>query len=447
MTFILLFFIALGLLQPQSAQQLLARHHAVSQAVRQQPASHPTQTPAESLTALLAAGGSIALPHGGIYAGSFTLKSNTSLDCGGSSITGTTGPTLDIPPGTHDVTVTNCILTTASDQRVVLVGRNEASQTTLDQVPQRIHFANITIPTYRGKRGFEINGAHVTLDVVTVTDLFDPAGRDSQTVWIGNTPGPVTITNSVLSGGTETIMVGGDTMKIPDVIPSDITIADCRLEHPLSWQTDGVKHFVKNLLELKTGHRVTLQRLTLDGSWKDAQSGWAFMITPRSGGDINGVLVEDVTVSNVAGVFNLLGRSNVAPATTSPTQNIVIRRVKATASTSFASGLGVFAMLGGEVHDALFDGIQFTGDGNYFLTTYAGTVVDLATGVGRPGAPVDSLTVTNSTFTAGIYGLFLNGVANAGPTQAGVKALTVTGNTISGASAALKKALPKNTYP
>ena len=66
MTFILLFFIALGLLQQQSAQQLLARHHAVSQAVRHQLARHPTQTPAESLTALLAAGGSIALPHGGI---------------------------------------------------------------------------------------------------------------------------------------------------------------------------------------------------------------------------------------------------------------------------------------------------------------------------------------------------------------------------------------------
>ena len=331
--------------------------------VRQQLAPRPTQTPAESLTALLSAGGSIALPHGGIYAGSFTLKSNTSLDCGGSSITGTTGPTLDVPPGTHDVTVTNCILTTASNQRVVLIGRNGASQTTLDQVPQRIHFTNITIPTYRGKRGFEINGAHVTLDVVTVTDLFDPAGRDSQTVWIGNTPGPVTITNSVLSGGTETIMVGGDTMKIPGVIPSDITIADCRLEHPLSWRTDGVKHFVKNLLELKTGHRVKIQRVTLDGSWRDAQSGYAFMITPRDGGDINDVLIEDVTVNHVASVFDFMGRSDLAPATPSPTQNIIVRRVTATASKVYCAGLGTFALLGGEMHDVSFDQIHFTGDG------------------------------------------------------------------------------------
>ena len=59
---------------------------------------------------------------------------------------------------------------------------------------------------------------------------------------------------------------------------------------------------------------------------------------------------------------------------------------------------------------------------------------------------METLSVTNSTFTAGTYGLFLNGVANAGRAQAGVKTLTVTGNIISGASAALKKALPQNTY-
>jgi hypothetical protein len=402
------------------------------------------------LKSALRRGGRITLGAGVVYDGSITISvsGTTLVGAVGASITGSSSaPAIYIPPGVNDVSVSAVNLTTAYDQRVVQCGNNDSTQTSPDRVPRRITFERVNIPTYRGKRGFEINCANVVLDRVTVSDLYDPAGRDSQTVWIGNTPGSITLSNGTFSGGTETIMVGGDTMKIPGVVPSDITVTDCALNHPLSWRTDGTKHYVKNLFELKTGHNVTVRRTTLDGSWKDAQSGWAFMITPRNDGNINGLLVEDVTVSNVAGVFNFLGFSDLAPATVSPTQNIVIRRVTASASKAFStSAMGIFAMLGGEVHDVSFDSITFTGDGNYFLSTYAGTVIDLATGAGRRGRAIDTLSVTNSTFTAGVYGFFLHGTANAGPTQQGVKTLTVTGNRITGATATLKKNLPQNIF-
>jgi hypothetical protein len=125
----------------------------------------------------------------------------------------------------------------------------------------------------------------------------------------------------------------------------------------------------------------------------------------------------------------------------------VVRRVTATATKALStSSMGIFALIGGEVHDVSFDSITFTGDGNAFISTYAGGVIDLATGVTRPGGPMDSLSVTNSTFTAGIYGFSLNGQQNAPPTQTAIKTLTVTGNTITGASAVLKKNLPLNTF-
>ena len=75
----------------------------------------------------------------------------------------------------------------------------------------------------------------------------------------------------------------------------------------------------------------------------------------------------------------------------------------------------------------------------------AGDVIT-ADGTKVKGDPMQRLSVTGSTFPALKYGFMLFGVPHAGPTQKGVQQLTVTGNTITGATAALKKNLPKNTF-
>ena len=399
------------------------------------------------LQAALKAGAVVHLQSGATYPGSFVLKSGTTLDCQGASLAGSkTGPALDIPLGTNDVTVKDCSVTTTHDQSVIRVGRNDTTQATLESVPRRITFTRVFVPTYRGKRGFEISGADVTLQDCRVDDLWDPALRDSQAISVtGNSPGPVLVDGGSYSGGSEVIMVGGDPPKIPGVIPSNVTVQNATFGHPLSWQHDGVKRSIKNILELKTGHHIIFRKLHLSGNWVDAQPGWSVVITPRAGGEITDVLIEDVVIENVSSGFNVLGATNVAPPSPHVTSRIVLNRVTLTTSKALYGGAAWFAQLGA-VHDFTVTDSTFVGDGTTFIATYQGAPLDPVTGLARPGDPMETLSVTNSKFTAGIYGFNLNGVMNAAPTQKAVKALTVTGNTITGASAALKKALPQNTF-
>ncbi len=400
------------------------------------------------LQAALKAGAVVHLQSGTTYPGNFVLKSGTTLDCQGASIVGSkAGPALDIPPGTNDVTVKDCSVTTTYDQSVIRIGRNDTKQATLEGVPRRITFTRVFVPTYRGKRGFEISGADVTLQDCRVDDLWDPALRDSQAISVtGNSPGPVLVDGGSYSGGSETLMVGGDPPKIPGVIPSHVTVQNATFGHPLSWQHDGTKRAIKNILELKTGHHIIFRKLHLSGLWVDAQPGWAVVMTPRAGGEIADVLIEDVVMENVAGGFNVLGSTSNPPPSPHVTSGVLLNRVTVTTNKATFGGTGWFAQLGAGVHDFTVQDSTFVGDGTAFIATYQGAPLDPVTGVSTPAAPMETLSVTNSKFTAGIYGFFLNGLANANPTQKAVKALTVTGNTITGASAALKTALPQNTF-
>jgi hypothetical protein len=97
------------------------------------------------------------------------------------------------------------------------------------------------------------------------------------------------------------------------------------------------------------------------------------------------------------------------------------------------------------VNDVSIEDSTFVGDGPSFINVYAGDVIT-ADGTKVKGDPMQLLSVTGSTFPALKYGFMLFGVPNAGPTQQGVQQLTVTGNTITGATGALKKSLPHNTF-
>ena len=115
-------------------------------------------------------------------------------------------------------------------------------------------------------------------------------------------------------------------MKIP-ANPSNITLEDFSLVHPLEWRGKG--YGLKDLLELKNCTKCIFRRGALDGSYRDGQVGWAIVVTPRSGGVIEDVLFEDLKIRNAAGVINILGRTNVAPPTPQATSKIVLRRIDA----------------------------------------------------------------------------------------------------------------------
>jgi len=406
-------------------------------------------TPPERLLDALNVGGAIYLVPGATYPTGIVVRvSGTVIHYNGAVSHPTFGPALEILPGVSKVTIFDFNGTTDDKQRAILCGHNDATQTTLDLVPRDIKLIRPTVLDYGGKRGIEVNCAgEIDTPVISMTGKL---GQDTQGIGVANTPGPLWVHGAQITGGVESFMVGGDTMKIP-AVPSDITMEDFSLYHPLDWRGQG--YGIKDLLELKACVRCIFRRGILDGSWKDAQPGYAIVVTPRNGSYIQDVLFEDLTIRNAAGVFNILGLTDVLPPTPYATSKLVARRIKATVSEELGrvpgsptpSSMGVFAQIEGSTVDfALADSV-FLGDGSYFIGVYKGSVVQ-ADGSKVPSGPMQTLTVTNSAFPALKYSFMLFGTPNAAPTQTGVVTLTVTGNTITGANSVLKKSLPNNTY-
>lgn len=401
---------------------------------------------ADALVAALKSGGNIAIAPGVTLTGSYTVSApGTALSGNGATINGgKSGPALVVPPGVSNVTISD--LTLASDvDPVILCGANDTTQTQLAQAPTNITLQRLTIPTHRGRRGIEWNCTGLVQDCV-VLDTWDPYGQDSQALAILNSPGSTHVTGGKYQSGSEGILIGGDTMKMAGVYPTDITIENLEISKPLSWQTDGIKRKVKNLLELKTGRHVVARNLVLDGCWQDAQEGWAIVLTPHSCGDIHDVLIDNVRATNCGAAIQLMGLEYDGTPTPAALSGIVVQNSRFTVSKAKYGGRGVFVLATGEPADFTATNNVVVSDGTSCFYYDPGSVLDPVTGVKRTGGPFGRVTLTGNHLVPGIYGLVFAGIANGGASPTGVTSLTVTGNSFADAAAALKKNLPQNSY-
>ncbi|HZH91648.1 MAG TPA: hypothetical protein VEX70_13665, partial [Pyrinomonadaceae bacterium] len=100
------------------------------------------------------------------------------------------------------------------------------------------------------------------------------------------------------------LMFGGSSASVPGLVPSDIEVRGNHLSKPLAWREGepeyaGVRWEVKNLFELKSARRVVVEGNLFEYSWRDAQVGFAILLTPL---DQNGTapwaVVEDVLITN-----------------------------------------------------------------------------------------------------------------------------------------------------
>jgi hypothetical protein len=329
---------------------------------------------------------------------------------------------------------------------VVLLGDNDANtQNSVAQVPTGITLTRVVVPTHRGKRAFEVNAVATLVDC-EAHDVYATTVVDSQGIAIMNTPGPVSVLGGTFEAGSENIIVGGDSIKIPGNTPSDLLFDGVTLRKPLSWQTDGVNRNVKNLFELKAGRRVILRNSVLDGCWVASQTGYAFVFTPKNANLIEDVLVEDCTVRNVAAFVQLMGLdyNSVTP---QATRSIVFRRVNFTVSRAQfgnnGSSLGVLATMTGGMRDVTFDTCVGTFDGTRIVTS------DSNATYGQHGP----LTIINCQMPTGQYGLMADGANYGDPLPTG-SAYTgqelligaIAGNTFSGAPTRFKANFPNNVW-
>ena len=172
-------------------------------------------------------------------------------------------------------------------------------------------------PAVGGRRGIALNGRHLAVVNSHVSD-FKEVAADSQAIAGWNGPGPFAIVNNRLEGAGENLMFGGDTARIPGLVPADIAIVGNHLVKPVSWRIDdaqyaGTPWAVKNILELKNARRVLVDGNVLEHVWRHGQDGFAVLLTVRNeAGEMPWAAVHDVTFTNnlvrhVGNGINILG--------------------------------------------------------------------------------------------------------------------------------------------
>jgi hypothetical protein len=150
------------------------------------------------------------------------------------------------------------------------------------------------------------------------------SGFDSQAIWGGGGPGPYKIVNNTLMGAGENVMFGGSDPAIQGMVPSDIEIRRNYIYTPASWKGKWTR---KNLLELKNATRVLIEGNVFDGSWLDAQTGWAIIVkSANQGGGCRWCRSTDVTIrKNI--IRNSGAGINVAARGDNPATDTTARRV------------------------------------------------------------------------------------------------------------------------
>ena len=198
--------------------------------------------------------------------------------------------------------------------------------TSLSELPHDITIDRCYIhgtPKGNVKSGIVFNGASLAVVDSYISDIH-VVGQDTQAIVGWNGPGPFKIVDNELEAAGENVMFGGARPTLVNNIPSDIEIRGNHFFKPLSWMVGsssyaGIHWTVKNLLEFKIAQRVLITGNILENNWVDAQTGFAFLVTPRTeNGTAPWVYVQDVTFTynvlrHTASAVNISGLDSGDP--------------------------------------------------------------------------------------------------------------------------------------
>jgi hypothetical protein len=170
------------------------------------------------------------------------------------------------------------------------------------QLPAYLIFDRIYIhglSTTNTKRAIEMDTQSIGI-VDSYCDEIHYNQNDSQCFASWNGVGPFLIQNNFIQAGAEDIMFGGADPAIANLIPSDITVVGNIMQKNLTWRNESAPYnwVIKNIFELKSAQRVLIDGNVLQYIWLAGQTGFAIMLTPRSGGACAWCTVQDVTITH-----------------------------------------------------------------------------------------------------------------------------------------------------
>lgn len=271
-------------------------------------------TPAE-LDAALVDGARIKLVSTLVYPNRLTIAKNDVVLEAAELVTGRMTKTAPAPSFPKGITV--------NGTDIDLVGLECQNSAGTDIVI--IAGANCTVdrcrvlgnPTTGVKRGIAANSAgNCQILRCYVDDCFGPyPGNDTQAIIAWDMLPGLLIEDCYLSGGSETIMIGGADPSSAARDPKDITIRGNTITKNPAWQAQMVG--VKNTLELKNARNVLIENNAIEYSWAGhGQDGYALALTVRnqSGTDptatVQDVMIRNNTISHAAGAVTILAEDN-----------------------------------------------------------------------------------------------------------------------------------------
>jgi hypothetical protein len=421
-------------------------------------------------------GQTILLAPGAVYTGNFklpakdgtaefiTVTTNGQLPAAGTRITPAAHGTLAIiqsPNGAATIATSGTATywrfvgveilgATTGGNDIVVLGNSAESD--VSKLAAHFDFDRVLIsgdPVKGNKRGIAANAADVTIENSDIREC-KGAGYDTQAILAWATPGPLVIRNNHLEGAGENIMIGGAGVKMPGVIPSDITVEDNEIVKPLSWR--GSQWTIKNLFELKTGVRVVVRHNLLMNNWLQAQAGWAVVFTPRNADvynpwfTISDVLFENNLVIHAGGGVNMIGRDD-KQVTVEMARVTVRNNLFLDINSKTWGGTGHFVQIAGG-RDIVIDHNTVEHNGNLMVLYNSSYPVGDGTRV--TDGQISGFTFTNNLARLGYYGIFGQGASGMGTVALAKWApgYTVTGNVLFAGSSNRVSTYPTgNTYP
>jgi hypothetical protein len=268
-------------------------------------------------------------------------------------------------------------------------------------------------PQKGAKRGIAANGnGDVTIRRSYVDDAFQSyPGNDSQAICAWDMAPGLLIEDNYLSGGSETMMIGGADPSSLDRSPRHIVIRHNTITKNPAWQAQPIG--VKNALELKNARQVLIEDNVIEYSWGGrGQDGYLLMLTVRNqGGKAPSSTIQDVTLrrnryAHGAAAINILGRDNNQPSTPMARVTITEEAFSDLDPTTY-SGSSRMILINGGPSDLAITTTTFGGAGLTSAVYFAG------------GPPLERFTFRDNTYPKTRYGIFGSG-ARAGVHPTGV---------------------------
>src|SRR6185295_67770 len=260
-------------------------------------------------------------------------------------------------------------------------------------------------PVTGSKRGIAANGGgNVAIVGCYVDDCFGPyPGDDTQAICAWDLLPGLLIEDCFLSGGSETIMIGGADPSSEARSPRGITIRGNTITKNPAWQARAVN--VKNTLELKNARNVLIEDNDISYAWGGrGQDGYLLMLTVRNqGGTAPYATVQDVVIrgnrfAHGAAAINLLGRDNNQPSEPMARVTILDNTFRDLQPALFA-GSKKLILLNGGPSDLTIRANTFAGAGMSSVVYFAG------------GPQCERLTIAENSWPKTTYGVFGSGAA------------------------------------